>query len=185
MAAISEAIARRFQWPKFGGPGVFRRSWLPPRNTNPGNPSRYVGVASGEQRRRKTFIGVAQRRGSRNFSAPVDTGRLKVGGRKIENLRTRLRRLEKEAGFGGGWISPDSLKIFQTRKSKRSRSIFAFLTPMPEPLRVGMSKLEGLDRKSLLGMCEEERTISRIMRELKGRNEEEHGFYLRRGHCPE
>jgi hypothetical protein len=40
-----------------------------------------------------------------------------------------------------------------------------------------MSKLDGLDRKTLLGMWEEEeQAISRIMRELSGRNEEDHKF---------
>ena len=46
---------------------------------------------------------------------------------------------------------------------------------MPEPLTVGMSKLDGLDRKTLMTIWEEEeRTISRIMHEMKGRNEDEH-----------
>jgi hypothetical protein len=49
-----------------------------------------------------------------------------------------------------------------------------------------MSKLDGVDRKTLLRMWEEEeRTISRNMHELEGRNEEEHKFYLHHGHWPE
>jgi hypothetical protein len=63
---------------------------------------------------------------------------------------------------------------------------FRFPDPMPEPLPIGMSKLDGLDRKTLLGMWEEEeQAISRIMHELKGRSEEEHRFYLHHGGWPE
>ena len=59
---------------------------------------------------------------------------------------------------------------------------FRFPDPMPEPLPTGMSKLDGLDRKTLLSMWQqEEQRISRIMRELKGRSEEEHRFYLHHG----
>lgn len=50
---------------------------------------------------------------------------------------------------------------------------------------VGMSKLDGMDRKTLLSMWEqEEETISRILRELNGRNEEEQRFYLHHGGWP-
>jgi hypothetical protein len=48
MAGIAEAAGRGLQWPKYGGLGVFRWPVLFTRDTNPGNPGRYVGVAGWE-----------------------------------------------------------------------------------------------------------------------------------------
>ena len=101
-------------------------------------------------------------------------------------LRTRLSRLEKEAGFRR-WL--DFSRLLENLSDSQIENIaiyFRFPEPMPEPLPIGMSKLDGLDRKTLLTMWEEEeRTISRIMHEMKGRNEDEQRFYLHHGGWPE
>jgi hypothetical protein len=116
----------------------------------------------------------------------METGQQKVGSRKMGTLRKRLRRLEKEAGFRR-WL--DFSRLLENLSDSQVEEIaiyFRFPDPMPEPLPFGTSKLDGLDRKTLLHMREEEeRTISRIMRELKGRNEEEHRFYLHHAGWPE
>jgi hypothetical protein len=115
----------------------------------------------------------------------MDTGRQK-GGRKMETRRTRLRRIEKEAQFRRRLDFP---RLFENLSDSQIAEIaiyFCFPGPMPEQLPIGMSKVDGLDRETLLSMWEqEEQTISRIMHELKGRNEEEHRFYLHRVHWPE
>jgi hypothetical protein len=88
----------------------------------------------------------------------------------METLRKRLRRVEKEAGFRR-WL--DFSRLHENLSDSQLEEIaihFRFPDPMPEPLPTGMSKLDGLDRKTLLMMWEEEERISRIMHELKGRN---------------
>jgi hypothetical protein len=104
----------------------------------------------------------------------------------METCRKRLRRLEKEAKFRP-WL--DFSRLLENLSDSQAEEIaiyFRFQEAMPEPLPVGMSILDGLDRKTLLSMWEEEeQTISRIMRELKGRSEEDHQFYLHQGRWPE
>jgi hypothetical protein len=104
----------------------------------------------------------------------------------METLRKRLGRLEVEAEFRR-WL--DFSRFLENLSEPEIEEIaiyFRFPDPMPEPLPIGMSKLDGLDRKTLVRMWkEEEPTISRIMHELKGRSEEEHRFYLHQGHWPE
>ena len=68
--------------------------------------------------------------------------------------------------------SPSLLESLSDSQLEEVAIDFRFPDPVPEPLPIGMSKLDGLDRKTLLGIWEEEeQAISRIMRELKGRNE--------------
>jgi hypothetical protein len=101
-------------------------------------------------------------------------------------LRTRLHRLEKEAGFRR-WL--DFSRLLESLLDSQLEEVaiyFRFPDPMPEPLPIGMSKLDGLDRKTLLRMREEsERTTARIMHDMEGRNEEEQKFHLHYGHRPE
>jgi hypothetical protein len=57
---------------------------------------------------------------------------------------------------------------------------------LPDPLPIGRSGLDRLDRASLLKLWEEsERETSRIMHEIRDRNEEECRSYLHHGHFPE
>jgi hypothetical protein len=101
-------------------------------------------------------------------------------------LRTRLRRLEKEAGFRR-WL--DFSRLLENLSDSQLEEVaiyFRFPDPMPEPLPIGMSKLDGLDRKTLLRMWEEsERTTARTMHDMEGRNEEERKFHLHHGRWPE
>ncbi len=50
---------------------------------------------------------------------------------------------------------------------------------MPEPLPWGSSKLDGLDRKSLLKLWQESERV------FEGRSKVELGFYASRGHWPD
>jgi hypothetical protein len=64
--------------------------------------------------------------------------------------------LEKEAGFRR-WL--DFSRLLENLSDSQLEKVaiyFRFPDPMPAPLPVGMSKLDGLDRKTLLGMWEEE-----------------------------
>src|ERR1700737_5409375 len=82
----------------------------------------------------------------------------------METLRTRLRRLEKEAGFRR-WL--EFSRLLETLSNSQLEEVaiyFRFPDPMPEPLPIGMSKLDGLDRKTLLRMCEEEERTIEVLR---------------------
>ena len=104
----------------------------------------------------------------------------------METLNKRVRRLEKEAGFRR-WL--DLSRLLENLSDSQLEEVaiyFRFPDPMPEPLSIGMSKLGGLDRKTLLRMWEEsERTTARIMHDMEGRNEEERKFHLHHGRWPE
>jgi hypothetical protein len=72
--------------------------------------------------------------------------------------------------------------LFVTKNPFRRR----FPEPLLEPLPWGMSKLDRLDRKSLLKRWEKsEHEISRIMRETSWHSEVERRFYVRHRHWPE
>jgi hypothetical protein len=77
----------------------------------------------------------------------MDTGRQKVGSGEMGTLRTRLRRLEKEAQFRR-WL--DFSRLLENLSDSQIEEIaicFRFPDPMPEPLPIGMSKLDGLNRR--------------------------------------
>jgi hypothetical protein len=154
---------------------------LRPELTAKGNVQAFMASRAEEKR---LLAGAPSR--IRNFSVHMDTGRQRVWSRKMETLRTRLRRLEKEAGFRR-WL--DFSRLLENLSDSQLEEVaiyFRFPDPMPEPLSIGMSKLDGLDRKTLLRMWEEsERTTARTMHDMKGRNEVERQVHVHHGHWPE
>jgi hypothetical protein len=90
----------------------------------------------------------------------MDTGRQKVGSGEMGTLRTRLRRLEKEVGFRRWLDFSRLLESLSDSQLEEVASDFRF----PDPIPLGMSKLDGLDRKTLLGMWEEEESSPKIGR---------------------
>jgi hypothetical protein len=66
----------------------------------------------------------------------------------METLRNRVRRLEKEAKFRRWLDFSRLLKSLSDSQLEEVATNFRFPDPMPEPLPIGMSKLDGLDRKT-------------------------------------
>jgi hypothetical protein len=98
----------------------------------------------------------------------------------------RIERLEKEQQFRTWFAFTRFLEGLSDEQVEDLAIYLRFPEPLPEPLPMGSSRLDGLDRKSLLKLWEqEERETSRIMRENSGRNEDERRFHLYHGHWPE
>jgi hypothetical protein len=101
-------------------------------------------------------------------------------------LKNRVRRLEKEQSFQR-WFHFERFLEGLTDKQLEDIVIYwRFPEPLPEPLPMGASRLDGLDRKSLNQRFEtSERKTASLMREMTGRNEDELRFHLRHDHWPE
>ena len=100
--------------------------------------------------------------------------------------KSRIARLEKEQQFRR-WLGFSRFLEGLTDLQLEDLAIhWRFPDPLPEPLRKGASRLDGLDRKNLLKLWEEEEyETARIIREQEGRNEDELKFKLHHGHWPE
>jgi hypothetical protein len=102
------------------------------------------------------------------------------------NLKSRVERLEKEQKFRTWFGFTRFLEGLNDEQVEDLAIYWRFPEPLPEPLPMGTSRLNGLDRRSLLKLWEEEeRETSRIMRENRGRTEGERWFHLHHGHWPE
>ena len=101
-------------------------------------------------------------------------------------LKNRVERLEKEQGFQR-WLQFE--RFLEGLSDKQLEDIvlyWRFPKRLPEPLPMGASRLDGFDRKSLNELFEEsDRKTVKLMREMKGRTEDELRFYLRHDHWPE
>jgi hypothetical protein len=104
----------------------------------------------------------------------------------MANRKSRIERLEKELKFRR-WLDFSRFLEGITHEQLEEIAIhWRFPEPLPEPLPMGASRLDGLDRKTLLKLWEtSEHEIARIMREQEGRNEDELEFELDHGHWPE
>jgi hypothetical protein len=104
----------------------------------------------------------------------------------MANRKSRIERLEKELKFQR-WL--DFSRFLEGLTETQLEEIlihWRFPEPFPEPLPMGTSPLDGLDRKTLLKLWEKsEHEIARIMREQEGRNQDELKFELDHGHWPE
>ena len=101
-------------------------------------------------------------------------------------LKNRVERLEKEQRFQQ-WFHFERFLEGLTEEQLDDIVIYCrFPEPLPEPLPPGASRLDGLDRKSLNQRFEiSERQTAGLMREMRGRNEDELRFQLRHAHWPE
>ena len=98
----------------------------------------------------------------------------------------RIARLEREQQLIRWVIFSRFLEGLSDEQLKDLAVRWRFPDPLPEPLTKGASRLDGLDRKNLLKLWEEEEyETARIMREQEGRNEDELKFKQQHGHWPE
>jgi len=89
----------------------------------------------------------------------------------VATLKSRVERLEKEQQFRT-WIAFERFLESLTDEQLKELSLhWRFPEVLPEPFPKGASRLDGLDRKTLLKLWEEkERETARIMDEMKGRS---------------
>src|SRR5215831_1408091 len=89
----------------------------------------------------------------------------------MANLKSRVERLEKEQQFRT-WIGFERFLESLTDEQLEELALhWRFPEVLPEPLPKGASRLDGLDRKTLLKLWEEsEREIAQIMEEMEGRS---------------
>jgi hypothetical protein len=101
-------------------------------------------------------------------------------------FKSRIELLEKEQRFQR-WLSFSRFLESLSEEQLEDIAIhWRFPEPLPEPLPFGASELDKLDRKALIKLWEEsEREISRIMRDQRGRNEQDLRFHLHHWHWPE
>ena len=93
-------------------------------------------------------------------------------------FNSRIARLEREKRFRD-WLT---LKRFLESFTDPQLELFVLYgrlpEPLPEPLPAGASRLDGLDRKTLIRMWEAEE------QDFEGRTDEEIDFYCNHGHWP-
>ena len=93
-------------------------------------------------------------------------------------LDARITRLERERKFQD-WLA---LERFLEGLTEPQLELYAFQEklpyPLPEPLPLGASRLDGMDRKSLIRMWEAHE------RKFGDRTREEVNFYCAHGHWP-
>jgi len=95
------------------------------------------------------------------------------------SIKSRLEKLEQEQMFQD-WF--DAERLFESFNKAQLEEFYqnGYLSdPYPKPLPAGESRLDHLDRKSLLRMWQEHE------REFGGRTREEYKFYTNHGHWPE
>jgi hypothetical protein len=104
----------------------------------------------------------------------------------MATLKNRVARLEKEQQFRT-WLDFERFLEGLSDEQLEEIAIFwRFPEPLPEPLPMGASRLDGLDRSHLMRLWEEsERETARIMHEMRGRSPEECRFHLHHEHWPE
>jgi hypothetical protein len=104
----------------------------------------------------------------------------------MTTLKNRVEELYEEAHFQR-WLEEERLfEAFSEEQLEELAVRGLWPDPLPRPLPVGMSPLDGLDRKAQLKLWKDsEREIARIKREIASRNEEERRFQLHHGHWPE
>ena len=102
----------------------------------------------------------------------------------MANIETRLERLETELRFRV-WVHRERIMEGMSEEELNHLAATGLLPTRPAP-PPGTSKLDGLDRKTLLRLWEEdEREILRLMLEMRGRSEDEHRFHSLHDHWPE
>lgn len=95
------------------------------------------------------------------------------------SIKSRLERLEAEQRFED-WIAEQRfLESFTDEQLKDLRNYGRFPDPLPDPLPIGKSRLDQLDRKTLIKQWREHE------REWAGRAAKELTFYASHGHWPE
>jgi hypothetical protein len=97
----------------------------------------------------------------------------------MTTLRTRIERLEKEQRFKDWFWYQRFLEGLAQEQLEAIATEWRFPEPMPEPLSWGSSKLDRLDRKSLLRLWEEDERI------FSHRSRNELKFYADNGYWPE
>jgi len=104
----------------------------------------------------------------------------------MATLKNRVARLEKEQQFRT-WLDFERFLEGLTDEQLEEIAVYwRFPEPLPEPLPIGASRLDGLDRSRLMRLWEEsERETARIMHEMRGRSPEECRFHIHHEHWPE
>lgn len=92
---------------------------------------------------------------------------------------SRIERLELEMQFRGWLWHARLLESLTDQQLEEYACLGRLPDPLPEPLPRGKSELEGLDRKQLMQLWEEER------RRFGGRGTQELRFFTAHGHWPE
>jgi hypothetical protein len=104
----------------------------------------------------------------------------------MAKINSRIAQIEKEAQFRRWFDFSRLLERLTDEQLEEIALDWRFPETLPEPLPLGMSELDRLDRKSLLQRYEEcERETTRIMSETSRHSEEERRLYVRHGHWPE
>ncbi len=107
-------------------------------------------------------------------------------GQRMTALKSKVERLEKGQRFRRWFRFGRFLESLTDEQLEDIAIHWRFPDRFPDPLPMGMSRLDGIDRNGLIRLYEEsERETARLMREIKGRSEDEHRFYLHHGHWPE
>ena len=101
-------------------------------------------------------------------------------------IENRVARLEKEQQFRT-WVGFERFLESLTEEQLQELALhWRFPEPLPEPLPMGASRLDGLDRSRLMRLWEEsERETARIMHEMRGRSPEECRLHFHHEHWPE
>jgi hypothetical protein len=93
--------------------------------------------------------------------------------------KSRIERLETEMQFRRWLWHARLLERLSYEQLEECACLGRLPDPLPEPLPKGESKLEGLDRKALMQLWEED------LRFFGSRSQEELAFFAVHGHWPE
>jgi hypothetical protein len=97
----------------------------------------------------------------------------------MTTIRSRIERLEREQRFREWLWYERFLEGLTKEQLETVATEWRFPEPMPEPLPWGSSKLDKLDRKSLLRLWEEDECV------FSHRSRDELKFYAEIGYWPE
>jgi hypothetical protein len=97
----------------------------------------------------------------------------------MTTLRSRIERLEKEQRFKDWFWYQRFLEGLAQEQLEAIATEGRFPEPMPEPLSWGASKLDRLDRKSLLRLWEEDERV------FSHRSRDELKLFAENGYWPE